>query len=232
MVSYFPEYQHSEQIEQITIEHLLTQSCGFAWNEFQYPYEDDRNIFNKWIQSGNRTAYILAQPVVRTPGWKFNYNTAASHLVTAVLQRATGQSAQEFAQENLFSPLGIEAEHVYWPTDEQGVNIAGNLHLTSSDLAKIGYLVLQKGIWNNKPVVSQEWLDASFEPHQHVSYSVGFGYHWWLRTIAGFSVYAAEGYKEQRLYIIPELDMVVVMTGNVLAATDHAAKLLELILQK
>lgn len=234
VLSFFPEYLPVSELEkkqQITIEHLLHNSSGFDWDEHAYDYEDERNIYTRWVNSPDRVAFILDIPMRYQPGWKFSYNSAASHLVSAIITRSSGMSTEQFAREKLFRPLGIEDDHIYWPKDSMGINKGGGLCLYPRDLAKIGYLILHDGLWENRQIVSQQWIESSMTIGQYASYSRGFGYHWWLYTHDCISIIAAEGYKEQRLYIVPGLDLIVVITGDVLSQTDHAFRILSSLLR-
>lgn len=221
--TFFPEYPTPENTdidENPNIRSILTMTCGFDWNERQYSYADPRNIYNRWKGAEDRVGFVLGLDRISRPGMNFNYNTGASHLVPAILGRVSGESALEFAYSRLFKPLGIDMDKIYWPTDSMGIQRAGGLHLTPPDLARIGYLVLRKGQWKGKQLVPEEWINASLTEQITVGYAVDFGYHWWIHHYKDTMVYAAEGYAGQPLYIVPSVDAVVVMTGELTETED------------
>ena len=223
---YFKEYQINNMNEnkmKIKIKDVLSNSSGFDWNEQKYSYSDDRNVYNKYINSENRLQFVLDLPVIDIPGSKFVYNTAASHLITALIQKVTGKSALQFANEFLFDPLEIDS--VIWGSDNQGINKAGGLNLIPLDMAKIGQLVLNKGIWNGKRIISEEWINKSLQPLFEASYNVYFGYHWWITKFKDYNIFYAYGYGDQRIYIVPDFSLVFVTTANIY--DDYSLKLLE-----
>jgi CubicO group peptidase (beta-lactamase class C family) len=143
--------------------------------------------------------------MVAQPGAVFNYNTGDSQLLAAILEQATDMPLQRFARIWLFEPLGIPSSRWYWTSDPQNIAFGGGgLHMTPRDMAKFGYLYLEGGVWQGQQVVPAEWVEASVEPAQ-------YGYQWWKLSGGG---YAALGYMGQRIVVIPDLDMVVVVTGE------------------
>jgi CubicO group peptidase (beta-lactamase class C family) len=170
--------------------------------------------------SPNWFRYALDRPRVEKPGQVFNYSTGTSQLLSAVLQDATGMSALEYADMALFKPLGITQRE--WPADPQGVTIGGaELQLTTRDMAKFGYLYLNAGRWDDRQIVSTDWVRDSLKQHVTVMPDLegnypplGYGYLWWLRPQAGYASAMAVGYGGQYVYILPALDLCVVMTGR------------------
>lgn len=197
----------------MTIEHLLTMSTGFDWDEWSLPYSNPDNIYNEFLEAENRVQFILDRPMSDDPGDVFNYNTGASHLLPAIIQKATEMSTVDFAQQYLFDPIGIDTEDVYWTTDNQGINKAGGLHLTARDMAKFGILYLNNGTWNGTQVLPASWVNKSIQEYNYGDDDYDFGYHWWLHP--ELECYAAEGYGAQRLIIFPDYNLVVSMnSGN------------------
>ena len=139
VLDYFPDYDIANpcpQKDAITIWNLLTMTTGLYWPEY-YPYNDPRNPYNDWKASNDHVGFVLNRTIAETPGTTFNYNTGASHLLTAIIQRATNMSTIDFANQYLFGPLSIEES--IWLEDPQGVAGGGdNLYLTPRDMAKIG----------------------------------------------------------------------------------------------
>jgi len=213
----------SKEKYMIELRHVLENTCGFEWNEWAYSYADPRNIYNKFISSPDRVKFVLNLPIADAPGEKFVYNTGASHLVTAAIQRITGKSALEFAEENLFHPLGIT--EVIWPKDSQGINKGAGLNMIPKDMAKIGLLMLTEGIWEGKQLISKDWIEKSLQKMNRVSTNVYFGYHWWIYEHQNIEIISAYGYNDQRIYIIPSKSLVMVTTAAI--SSEFSLKLLE-----
>jgi CubicO group peptidase (beta-lactamase class C family) len=202
LVEFYPEYitpTSDPRIKDITIEHLLTMTSGF---------EQEPSLGEDWFKS------MLEQPVSDEPGQVFHYNSAAEHLLSGILTRSTHLTALEFANKHLFQPLGIPLPS--WETDPQGNNVGGDgLSLRPRDMAKIGYLYLHQGLWDGQQLVPAEWVQASTEEHAKADFWSGsYGYLWWVTALEGHGAYYAAGFGGQYIYVIPDLDLVVVITGN------------------
>jgi CubicO group peptidase (beta-lactamase class C family) len=219
MVSFFPEYEiqnMSEDKNAINIEHLLTMSAGLEWYELEYPYGDERNTFRDWSDSGGGVKYVLDQPMVASPGEEYSYSTGVSHVLSGILQKATGMRADSFAMENLFAPLGIE--QFYWPIDNQGVAYGGSgARLTPRDMARIGYLYLNNGIWDGSQIVPESWVEASQQKHIGRKYipDYYYGYQFW---VSDYDAYSAVGFGGQWITMVPEHDLVVVYNNRIIIA--------------
>jgi hypothetical protein len=135
-----------------------------------------------------------------------------------VLTEATGTSALEFAQQNLFEPLGIK--DVLWPADPQGVNRGwGDIYLHPHDMAKIGYLWLNKGEWQGKQIVSRQWVESSVKKQIAADSGEDYGYGWWIGR-GEEPEYGADGMGGQRIRVLPRLNVVLVTTGGGFAAYE------------
>jgi CubicO group peptidase (beta-lactamase class C family) len=165
--------------------------------------------------------FVLNLNVVSSPGNEFNYNTGASHLLSAILTKATGMSTLDFAQGNLFNPLGIEPQD--WPVDPQGINKGGEgLELSALALAKFGLLYLNNGSWNSAQIVPKDWiLKSSKDYHPQRGSAYGYGYQWWIHNDE--TVYSAWGYAEQRIIIVPKYNVVAVFTAYMRDASGDIA---------
>jgi CubicO group peptidase (beta-lactamase class C family) len=195
--------------ETMTLRHLLAMTSGLDWRE-SLPYSSNQNTLTQMYQSHDWVQFVLDRPMAAEPGAQFTYNGGDSHLLSAILQQATGMSTLSFAQARLFQPLGIA--EVCWPTDPQGITIGeGELELTPRDMAKFGYLYLRGGIWEGQPVVPTEWVSASVERHSEAEAHRGYGYQWWILPTRG---YTALGWGGQYIWVLPEQDLVVVATGG------------------
>jgi CubicO group peptidase (beta-lactamase class C family) len=214
VADFFPDHSdlQSDPLKQaMTIEHLLTMTSGLDWPETSASYSSSSNIMNQMMRSSDWVQFVLDRPMAAAPGTTFNYSSGASHLLSAIIQEATGMRTISFAHEYLFEPLGIS--RVSWTTDPRGTIFgAGGLWITPRDLAKFGQLYLQGGVWGGKQIVPAEWVEASVAPqvsaHGAASY---YGYQWWVR---GSGIYAAHGYRGNRIFVIPNLEMVVVFTAD------------------
>jgi len=190
----------------MTVEHLLTMTAGFEWDEISYGYADSRNSLSQAIASGNYVQYVLDCPMAYVPGTHFTYNTGNTQVLSAIITRATGMSTDVFAQKYLFEPLGITSAN--WEKDSRGIASGGtNLYLTPRDMAKFGYLFLNNGAWDGKQIVSAYWVQESTR-----NIGSNYGYLWWVNTT--FEYYNAAGYLGQRIFIAPGSDLICVITTS------------------
>ena len=205
----------------MTIRHLLTMTAGFEWNE-NLSYSDPRNDCSQMEASFDWIQYVINKPMAFEPGTSFNYNSGASELLSYIFRKATGKDIEEYASENLFSPLGID--HYFWKRIPTGlVDTEGGLYLSATDLAKIYYLFLKEGNWNGKQLVTREWVKASITPSISLRQGVKYGYKWWLYEYVNDNskyAWAGSGFGGQWPIIIPEHDIVAVFTGwNIIGGT-------------
>jgi CubicO group peptidase (beta-lactamase class C family) len=221
VLSFFPDYAdlRTPEKDKITLRDLVTMSGGLEWHEDDTPYTSEANSENRMDNAADPYRYALQQAVVAPPGQVWNYNSGSTELIGAVLKKATGKSVDELAGSLLFAPLGIT--DVEWPRNARGDPIAaGSLRLRPRDLAKIGQLVLQHGAWNGAQVVPAPWIEAATAPQINVSGFTSFfyGYFFWLgRSLADKSEVqwsAAVGLGGQRVFIVPSLDLVVVVNAG------------------
>jgi CubicO group peptidase (beta-lactamase class C family) len=161
--------------------------------------------------------YALEQKVVAPPGQVWNYSSGSSEVIGAVLRKATGKPLDELARVLLFEPLGI-ADVEWYPYAQGNPGAAGGLRLRPRDLAKIGQLVLQRGAWNGTPVVPAAWIEAATAPQVSGPDRLSYGYQFWLgrSLVDGRTVdwMMAPGLGGQRLFIVPALDLVVVVNAG------------------
>jgi len=197
-----------------TIEHLLTMTTGQDWREWGIPESDPGNTAIQLIQSEDWVQFILDRPVSTDPGKKFNYNTGSSHLLSAIIQQATGNTTLNFAQKFLFDPLGIS--DFEWGQDPQGVYFGGHgLNLRPRDMAKFGFLYLNNGTWEVEQIIPKEWVETSTKAHVSAFiYILGwqFGHLWWIYPELG--LYTAFGYRGQSITVIPNHKLVVIFTAD------------------
>jgi hypothetical protein len=159
--------------------------------------------------------FVLDRPMVRSPGALFDYNSGNSHLLSAIVARLTGGRPLDYANEQLFGPLGI-TDYV-WPQDPQGVPGGGTgLYLLPRDMAKIGYLYLRNGAWDGRQILSEAWIGAvnhaSVDMQLRFMPSLRYANQFWV--VPDRQVYMAVGYHRQVIMVMPALDVVVVATGT------------------
>lgn len=231
LISAIPVQHHPEAIDSakknLTLEHALTMTCGFLWDEESIPFSDKQNSHTQMNHQRDWHNFVLSGPLNYEPGDEWNYNTGCSHLLGAVIKNSTGKHAAEFADQHLFRPLGID--EYKWNTDPMGYPCVGGsnggLSLKTSDLAKIGQLVLNKGRWKGNQIVSEKWVEESTAVHVQATSISHYGYLWWRDQyrIKGKMVQAicAYGYGGQSLNIYPELNMVVAITSWASSTRAH-----------
>lgn len=216
--SYFPEHADLRTPEKdgINLRHLLTMSAGLAWDEY-LPYSDPANSERRMIDAPDQCRYVLKQPIVRPPGAAYVYNGGLTALLATILQRTSGRPVDELAEKMLFGPLGIH--DIEWVRYADGTpNAVSGLRMRPRDLAKIGQAVLTRGTWNGSRIVSEAWVDEATSPHVNGESLFFYGFQWWLgrslvrrREIKWVS---GVGYGGQRLFIVPELELVVVVMAG------------------
>jgi CubicO group peptidase (beta-lactamase class C family) len=190
----------------ITIEDLLTMRSGLESTS-------NRN-YGAWVQSRNWVQYALDRPLLSEPGTSMDYSTGNTHLLSAILSTAARTSTWQFAQESLAKPLGFTLAR--WPQDPQGVYFGGNdMLMTPRQMVAFGELYLNRGAMNGRQIVPASWVDASFVSRTRSRWSDQFyGYGWWVRELAGYSVRYAWGFGGQFIFVVPDLDLVVVTTSS------------------
>ena len=213
VLSFFPNKTFKnvdERKEKMTIFHLLTMTHGVQWEELIYPYGDPRNSFTQMYAQSDWVQWFLDLPMEHEPGTYFEYSTGASHVLSAIIQQATGMKTNKFAEKYLFNPLGINSSEIIWLSDRSGIYEGGRgLYLTTLDMAKIGLLYLNNGRWGDKQIVSKEWVEDSTKNHSP-SPNDFYGYQWRIH----YNGYSALGYKGQRIYNVPSYNLSFIMTAN------------------
>ena len=214
--SFFPEYELSENDTlkaQITIENLLTMTAGFTWDELSLPYSNPENLGVKMDKEEDWLKASLNLSMDTIPGKKFVYCGPASIILAEIIKRATGQNIAEFAEQHLFNSLGINEYD--WLSKNGVYDSGGGLKLKSRDIAKYGLLHLNKGNWNGENIVSENWIEKTFQPYIEINHPFYSCYQWrMVKTGLGFNVNFITGNGGQIIEFIPELDMVVVINAD------------------
>ena len=237
VLEFFPEYKNIENVDprkkNVSLESVLTMTPGFQWDESSFSFLNPKNDAMRMVESPDSIKYVLDLPLNDTPGnstyqGEFIYNSGCSMLLSGILKNSSGQTAEEFAINQLFKPLGIK--QWYWSSVMDGaINTAWGLSLRPLDMARFGIMFLNDGRWLDDQVVSREWAQVSTSKHvntvkkrhDHIE-KRAYGYQWWrfidddsiVSNLAINDIYYALGYGGQLIIVIPHLKMVVVSTGS------------------
>jgi CubicO group peptidase (beta-lactamase class C family) len=214
VVDFFPDHtiaKLDDAKKAITVQHLLDMTSGLSWTEGLSGALDSAIAM---ARSPDWQQFVLDQPMAAAPGTRFYYNSGNSHLLSAILGKVTGRSANDYAREKLFGPLGID--DVQWQSDPQGVTVGGwGLHLQPRDMAKIGYLWLRGGLWEAKQILPASWIEgvrkADIDMRESWAYDLRYGRQFWLMTRR--DAFMAVGKHRQLIIVMPRLDIVAVVTG-------------------
>ena len=211
MLSFFSDREianRDERKERITVAHLASMSAGLECAA------DDEITMNEMRASKDWVQFALDRQSVREPGTKFAYCSLDMHLLSGILQQATGMTALDFAQKYIFEPMGIR--EVYWPADPQGVMHGwGDLALHPQDMAKLGSLFLHKGQWNGQQIVSRKWVENALQPSMSGTGRIeDYGYGWWIGQPENEPEFLAAGNGGQKIKVYPRLNMTIVTTGG------------------
>ncbi len=234
---FFPElaklFENVPQKDKIKLYHLVTNTSGFWWQELGEPSESEKNDAFLMSKSEDWISYVLSTPMIREPGHEFNLNSGNAILMAPILQKFTGRELEQYAVEKLFGPLDIRWKWDRMPGDF--VNTAWGLSMRPLDFAKIGYLYLNKGQWEGNQIFDRHWPGISTKVRSGVSFYFNYSYFWWRFTfyadvnkyVGSNDTYFAWGHGGQFLFVIPHLNLVVVMTaGNYNDSEDKAFALL------
>ncbi len=215
LLSQFPQYPdlaRDPERARLTVEHALTMSLGLEWRE-DLPYDNPANGEIAMELAPDRYRYVLERPIVDPPGTRWVYCGGATALLGGLIAAGTGQSLAEFGRTALFTPLGID--DVEWMSGDDGVaSAASGLRLTPRDLARIGELVLAEGAWGGRQLVPASWIHTMLQPRLQTDWGAGYGYQWYVETVAGHRLAAGLGNGGQRLLVLPDLDLVAAITAG------------------
>jgi CubicO group peptidase (beta-lactamase class C family) len=196
--------------KRLTVEDLLTMTSGLDCHR-----ERGELTLSQMMGSPDWIQFMLDLPMVAEPGSRYEYCSGGMHLLSGIITQATGVSALDFARRELFAPLGIA--DVAWPVDRQGISHGwGDLHLQPRDMAKIGYLWLLDGRWENRQLVPADWMRAAVQVHSHPGFSPGqeYGYGLWIYPDRTPPEFEGLGRGGQRISVVPAKNLVVVFTGG------------------
>ncbi len=227
----------------ITIRHAMTLTSGLEWQENWSRWDPATNDALKMGQSGHYLKYMAQRKGLYEPGQRFYYSTGDPMLLSRVIQEATGMTAFEFARKNLFSPLNMT--NINWEKDQDGYTAtAWGLQTTVRDFAKFGFLFLNKGRWEDKQIVSEQWVEKSTKTDPTVQMWNAYGYLWHVNLPLRLKVnqspvpidaipadgFMAEGVLGQNIIIIPSKDLVIVRVANQTKGPMDLVKFLNMVL--
>jgi len=221
MTAYLPNYP---EFGEIKIRHVLTHTSGLRWTEEGQPWVN-------WVMSDDWVAEALDRGHEHAPGKVFKYSSANSQFLSALIRAASGKTPGQLAATELFRPLGIPfnrlTEIVHydrwdedtspldhsWRQDPTGLETGGFcLYLTARDVAKFGFLFINRGDWDGQQLLSPKWVEESTRDQESNIYGrYSYGYHWWIAQVDGTPCFLASGLGGQIIGIVPSLDLVLVI---------------------
>ncbi|HLA52198.1 MAG TPA: serine hydrolase domain-containing protein [Flavitalea sp.] len=207
VLKFFPEIKSSDSVlNSLKIKHLVTMTSGFACGS-----TDGEKALSDMRNSKDWVRFIFDLPIVAAPGKSFSYCSCNFYLLAEIIYRATHLTPHDFARKYLFALLKIQKSE--WLSNYKNINHGwGDLFLFPEDMAKLGILVLQKGKWQDKQIISQHWVNKCLTTVSMLNEEKGYGYGWWTYDNGGF--YEAAGRGRQTISIIPARNMVVTMLGG------------------
>jgi CubicO group peptidase (beta-lactamase class C family) len=205
ILDFFPEMTFenlTDAKKNMTIEDFLTLRTGLQWNDDADDFYDDTNPVQ----------FILNKPMDTIPGTAWNYNSGAPHVLSAIITKVAKMSTCQYAKEKLFAPLGIT--EFDWEVDRKGIFYGGyGLLLKPKDLAKIGQVYLDSGLWRGSRIISSNWIATSIDSHTSTYWPTNgtYGYLWWINSFGGYCTRGAYG---QNMYVFSDKNLIIVFTGN------------------
>lgn len=226
VADFFPELMRDPAAgkRRITIEDLVTMRSGLA--------STSGRGYGAWVTSKNWVRYVLARPLEDEPGTRVEYSTGTTHLLSAILTKATRQSTWQFAQAELAKPLGFSLAQ--WPTDPQGIYFGGNdMLMTPKQMVSFGELYLNDGRVGDRQIVPKAWVEKADDGVGRSRWGSDreYGHGFWIREFGGVKSYYAWGYGGQFIFIVPSKDLVIVTTSRADVSRerrDHLDQIYEL----
>ena len=213
ILPYFPNWTIENvdaRKESLTIRHFLTMTTGLDWNEHNISYNSPDNMVNRMLASTNPAKFVLDLKMVMNPGQAHVYSTGASQVLAALIREVTGMRPDSFAQEYLFGPLSFSDTD--WARVRVDTNLGGSqLYLRSRDMARFGYLYLRNGSWNHAQIIPASYVQESKSVEVSTNWELDYGLHWWVD--AGRGYFCALGSQGQGIFVDPEYDLLMIVTG-------------------
>jgi len=234
IIDYLPQYSDilTGQKANITLHHLLTMTCGLAFDETTYNYGDTRNELRQAISATDPLLFILSKPLEAAPGTRFHYSSGSGLVLAAILEKVTGTKFLDYANAMLFDPL--RSEGGAWTATSSGLIFAsGGLYLKARELTKIGLLFLNAGQWEGKQIITPVWIALTQQTQvtstgNYLPNSL-YSYQWWTTTFTVKGVprkcFYAAGWGGQYMFIIPDLNLIIEMNAGNYLGTDRVSQL-------
>ncbi len=242
MYELLPSLDHledwTEEKKTITLEHMLTMTSGFQWDELGTDYLNPENSHRQMMLSDDWTRYVIEQPMAFEPGERFRYNTGTSNLFSLIIRDNAGEDFDAYAHGHLFEPLDFTDISWYYMTGDFAATggTLGGVFLTALDMTKYGMLYINKGRWYHRQVLTEEWVEASIASRVRINATHGYGYQWFVNEAVNdassgqlIEVPYAAGFGGQYIFLIRPYDMVVTVTSDpsVLGNTSLMIRMLE-----
>ena len=215
---YLPQFNAGTKAN-ITIKHLLTMSSGLSWDE---SYSTLFSLTTKGYYGKDLPKLVLNQSVVKEPGKFFEYRSGDTQLLSLIVERATGKTLSDYASERIWSKVGAENDALWCLDRDNGVEKAFCcFNSNARDFARFGQLILNNGQWNGVQIVSAEYLKESLTPADYLIDIDSqkpcnfYGYQWWMINFEGHNVFYARGLLGQYIFVIPDLNAVIVRLGHI-----------------
>lgn len=222
---YGPIEHLTDAKRRITVGDVLSNRSGLACDDWN---PESPGNEGKMVQSGDWVAFALNLPMATEPGTVARYCSAGTKILGRLVEKASGMPLETFAERHLFDPLGIEEYEWRFDPDSSSSETFTQMYLRPRDMAKFGVLFLNGGRWKGRQVISEEWVETSTARHATVG-DTAYGYLWWrpYLNVSGGRHYAiaAQGNGGQEIYLWPDLDMVVVLTGGNYNRSSHTNRL-------
>ena len=217
IITYLPNYSSilTGEKENITVKNLLTMSSGLDWDESTYSYGDSRNDVTLLFSFSDPIRFVLNKNLHASPGTVFHYNSGVTNVLAEIIRQKSKLNLLQFAEKYLFQPLGI-TQYEWQKIRGEYYFASGGLNLRPRDMAKIGFLFLNDGKWDENQILSQQWIDASKQSYinPQVGFADGYGYQWWIGSaVVGEDIinyFFAAGLGEQYMFVIPSLDLIII----------------------
>lgn len=221
---YLPDYaqifEDSPLKKNITFEHLMTMKSGLSWSEFSGGFDDLLSDNDKIVQSDDWVEYILSKPLEAHPGSRYSFNSAISTLLMAAIENEYQDSYKNFLVREAFKDMDIA--DVVIETFGENTNSAWGVSMSTLDIAKIGFLYSEKGDWFGRQLIDPSYVESSQAIQTHIDFNNDFGWMWWryaedsffLSFLSENDTFFASGVANERLYVVPHLELVVAITGS------------------
>lgn len=219
-VSEFLPWIESPGFENISIENLLNMRSGI---DFEESYSSPFALMLKFYYGKNLKKYIKNLKIKMPPGQKYEYQSVNTELLSLILEKATGKKITTYLEENIWQPLGMEYNSS-WSVDSkkhQTVKAFCGVNARIRDYAKFGRLYLNKGVFNDKKIISEDWINRSTSVINDSKDGQGYSYTYQWR-VTNYGAFFAKGFLGQYIYVYPQKNIIIIRTGNDYGDIDWA----------